>query len=127
MGDRANVVMIDKAYGTGETLETFFYTHWRGSELPYLVQTALRRKQRWNDPAYLGRIVFCTMLDDDDVRGETGFGISGQIGDNSYPLIVVDALMQVVRFEDPDTRLCLLSYSFEEYCALPDPQYPKSS
>ena len=80
MGDRANVVVLDNG-------PVFLYSHWGGHELPETVREALAREERWDDPAYLARIVFCQMVGDD--TGETGFGISTTPPDNEYDLIVL--------------------------------------
>lgn len=70
MGDRRNVIIKD-GRGVGVAL----YTHWCGTELPEIIKTALARRQRWDDTAYLARIIFCQMVkgSEDD---ETGYGIS---------------------------------------------------
>ena len=111
MGDRANVVLHE-----AEDRRVFLYTHWGGSNLPETVRVALARRQRWNDPAYLGRIVFSEMIGDaETLKLETGFGISATVGDNSYPYIVIDGERQEIRFEDPDSGGTIARYTFEEY------------
>lgn len=110
MGDRANVVVKDPY---GNKAEIFLYTHWGGSELPSDVQEALARKERWDDPSYLTRIVFCTMLHG-DTEGETGFGISTSQPDNEYPYIVIDTEKQQVRFEREADRSVIATHSFEQ-------------
>ena len=84
MGDRGNVVCYD---GRGNV---WFYTHWRGSELPELIKTALQNgKDRWDDPQYLNRIIFSEIVkgDEDDTDG---YGISSFIGDNENPIVRVN-------------------------------------
>lgn len=100
MGDRGNIV-IQEAPGK----RVYLYTHWSGSDIAKTAKRALARKQRWNDPAYLARIVFCEMIGHDDVgalQGETGFGISTGLCDNEHPILVVDVEHQSVFYEDPD-------------------------
>lgn len=93
MGDRANIVMHS------EEGRVYFYTHWSGTELPSILSTALSRgKERWDDPAYLGRIIFCQMIGK-GCNELTGFGISSFLTDNEYPLIIVDVEKQEIRFE----------------------------
>lgn len=82
MGDRGQVLIKDK--------KVYLYTHWEGGNLKKTVRTALARKERWDDPEYLARIIFCEM-----VRGrekeETGFGIgTSEHGDLNNPLITID-------------------------------------
>lgn len=92
MGDRANVLVRDD-YDPG----VFLYTHWGGYELPQVVQSALMREERWDDSAYLARIVFSEMIKN-EIDGETGYGISSVMTDNSNPVIVLDASAQKVLY-----------------------------
>lgn len=86
MGDRANVLIED----------VYLYTHWDGSELPFVVQKALKRgDDRWGDPQFLARIVFCEMVKDDPM-GTTGYGISHELGDNEYEILKLDTDAQLV-------------------------------
>lgn len=116
MGDRVNIAVQD------DGRRVYFYGHWSGFTAPLRVQEALNRQDRWNDPSYLARIVFCTFVKGHE-NDTTGFGISTTIGDNEYPLIVVDCDNQLVRFEDThgaymNRDIIGASFSFEEYCAL---------
>lgn len=84
MGDRANVVVRE----AGE--QVCLYTHWKGRELPGVLQTSLKRgADRINDFQYLTRIIFCDM-----VRGYendlTGFGITQKVHDGDRAVIIVD-------------------------------------
>jgi hypothetical protein len=90
MGDRANV-----AVKSGEDI-VYLYTHWTGSELPALLQEALRRGiSRWDDPAYLARVIFCEMVKGAE-KGVTGYGISASVQDGEDRVIVVDTDAQTV-------------------------------
>jgi len=91
MGDRANIIL--KQYN--EDTPLFLYTHWCGHELPRTLQEALARRQRWDDPTYLARIIFDTMIGNDQ-GGETGFGISTSLGDNEYNFLYVNVPEQTV-------------------------------
>lgn len=117
MGDRGNIVVIDNEQ------KVFLYAHWKGCDLPDIAQRALNRgRGRWNDPAYLTRIIFCDMIGN-DLKGESGYGISPFIQDNEYPLLVVNCDKQEVyaeaigRFE---IRGEGKSYSFEDFSKLQD-------
>ncbi len=102
MGDRANICYHDD----GGTI--YFYTHWDGEELPNILRAALLRgKDRWNDNAYLARVIFCEMIKD-DVLGLTGYGISTYLMDNEHPLIYVYPGDQTVSIGEKE-------YSFAEY------------
>ena len=110
MGDRGNIC-IREAEGA-----IFLYTHWGGSEIAKTAQKSLKRgTERWDDPAYLTRIVFDDMVDGD--RGTSGFGISRGICDNEYPIVVLDTDKQQVRFEDEKGRKAG-EWSFTDYAAM---------
>lgn len=71
------------------------YSHWGGTDLPYLLQEVIKRKLRWDDAAYLARIIFSRMVAG-DVAGETGFGISSRLCDNEHPVLIVDVSRKVI-------------------------------
>lgn len=105
MGDRANVLI--KSEGREGI---FLYTHGNSSNLPKVVQTALRRKQRWDDELYLNRIIFCEMIKGQE-SAETGFGIGAYVGDGKNQILHVDVDKQEIKLNDK-------TYSFKEYIEL---------
>ena len=108
MGDRANICVKEDQNDNG----VYLYTHWTGTELPATLQTALAKKWRWSDSAYLARIIFDVMTDGD--RGsETGYGISTFICDGQDRVLEVDCSAQRVRRNDK-------SWTFSQYVALSD-------
>jgi len=97
MGDRANVYVHH-----GSRPGVYLYTHWAGSELPATVVNALQRgRGRWDDDQYLARIIFCEMIKN-DVDGETGYGISAEVGDGDDRIVDVDTATQQIRFKGYD-------------------------
>jgi hypothetical protein len=70
MGDRAQVFI----HNGGHAAPVALYTHSAGGTLASTVARALARKQRWNDPEYLARIIFCEMVRGDEA-GDVDFGI----------------------------------------------------
>ena len=91
MGDRANVEMKEEGQPS-----IFFYTHWAGTRLPETLQEALKKgADRWDDPPYLGRIIFCQL-----VKGAsnelTGYGISPYCCDGEDRVLQVDSEKQTV-------------------------------
>src|SRR5687767_6295692 len=83
MGDRGNIVVMNDK---GENI--YFYTHWRGSDLPNIVAKALRRGvDRWDDPPYLNRILFCELVKGEE-NENTGFGIDTRMGDGGTELYI---------------------------------------
>jgi len=105
MGDRANVLI--KSEGKEGV---YLYTHWGGYELPQIVQNALKREERWDDEPYLNRIIFCEMVKD-EIEGETGYGISGYVGDGDDRIILIDVNEQKISLNG-------IAYSFKDYIKL---------
>ena len=114
MGDRANIKMID------DDGAIFLYSHWGGSELPSILHTALSKKWRWDDSAYLTRIIFCEMVKGQEDQ-ETGFGISTHIPDNEHLVIVVNPTDQIVGLETENGSRVYGPVSFEDFVKKPKP------
>jgi len=91
MGDRGNICI---RYEDGA--EIYFYTHWRGSAIKGMLQNALSKHWRWDDPPYLARIIFCEMIDGNE-KDETGFGIGPDICDNEHPIVYVNTHKKTVQ------------------------------
>jgi hypothetical protein len=114
MGDRAQVHVH---YDRRDRTPVVLYTHWSGTELPEAVRTALKRgKSRWDDTAYLARIVFCDMVRGDE-NGETGFGIAShpKDADGDYRVIDLNCRTQVITFVGDWGEESGRSYSFAEF------------
>ena len=105
MGDRGNVKIIDSF---DPDRHVHLYTHWRGSELKDIVKCALAKRWRWDDSAYLARIVFCEMIKGAE-GDETGFGISQEACDEG-PLVVLDPANQKI-------TIGKRTWTFEEFVA----------
>lgn len=106
MGDRGNIIVKD------DESTVYLYTHWTGSDLPIVIKAALQRgKDRWDDGAYLARILFCELVKGDEME-TTGFGISSIMGDGGTD-ITVDVDKQVVVDDEGG------SVSFKDYVAIP--------
>lgn len=117
MGDRNTVV-----FETREGQRLFFYTHWCGTEVPFRVQRALQdAKDRWEDPPYLARVVFCSMVGED--KDISGFGIDTEFIDNEHCVLVVRPEKLIVELHGIDANRVdfdhpLAAWSFEAFCAL---------
>ncbi len=96
MGDRGNIVIRSQSDG-----DIWLYTHWGGETLHDDLHAALSRDARWDDPSYLARIVFCSMLHG-DTDGTTGHGISSRKTDNGHEILVVDTDAQEVQVYPQD-------------------------
>ena len=115
MGDRANVVIIDSSTDLCSRTAVFLYAHWSGSDLPEILACALKRgRERWDDAPYLARIIFNDMTQGDP-QSLTGFGISTDLTDNEYPLLVVDTIQQRV-VEYPESKYKESGWSELETC-----------
>lgn len=112
MGDRVNIVV--QGY---EGSRVYLYSHWDGERV---LKSAVKglKSGRVTDAQYLPRIIFQDMLGSDD--GETGYGISSVIGDNQYPILVIDAesMNPSVHFEKEDKTPLTKPMPYQEFLAL---------
>jgi len=106
MGDRANVLVREYSEDNG----VYLYTHWNGSELPFALQEALAKEWRWDDAAYLTRIIFDVMTKKHH-NEETGYGISTYICDGRDRVLIVNSTAKTVSRNEK-------SWTFKEYIAL---------
>jgi len=107
MGDRANI----KVTGCGDV---YLYTHWNGYELPKILKQALiRGRDRWDDPQYLARIIFCEMVRGYEMEN-SGYGISGECGDGEDRIITVNSENKTVEWPFGHFE------SMENYIKIPD-------
>jgi len=114
MGDRVNVKVIDSGSAV------YLYSHWGGSELPADVQKALAKRWRWDDGAYLTRIIFDVMTEGRQGE-ETGFGISTRICDNEHPIVAVSSDSKCLWLENEDgSKIDGTKKTFTEFIALND-------
>lgn len=108
MGNRANIKIV-----TGKANDIYFYSHWGGYDLPLVLKRALiRGENRWDDDAYLNRIIFSEMIKG-NVLEETGFGISLELCDNQNFIINVNPTDNTVDFNSH-------YWSFQEYISMSD-------
>ena len=119
MGDRATVEIWNNAAAPkSEERPVVLYTHWGGSTLMQDVMSAIERRERWDDPAYLSRIIFCHMLcgDLNPISGSTGYGIlTDNVADAKLEIIVdCDRHEIIVKEIDRDNE----KYTFEEFAEL---------
>lgn len=113
MGDRGHIHLHE-----GDNSGVYLYTHSHGTELPSVVQAALRDgKNSWDDAPYLNRMIFSRLIAS-DVLGELGFGLDvnpSDIGDGGR-FVDVDHSVQCVTLlgENFDP----VTYTFDEYVKL---------
>ena len=92
MGDRRNIFITENGDTLASNKGIYLYTHWNGSSLTDTLKNALAKKWRWDDDAYLARIIFCEMVKGAEMD-ETGYGISleRQDYDNSDINVLTDS------------------------------------
>lgn len=88
-----------------------------GDKLPVVLQNALKRgKDRWGDTPTMTRIIFSEMIQN-DVLGNTGFGISNSIMDNDHLILVVDdANCRIGVFGETGRKW--ISYTYQQFISL---------
>lgn len=91
MGDRGQVYIKDE--------KVYLYTHWDATNLPQIVNRAIAKKWRWDDPEYLARIIFDEMVGKNQ-GGETGYGITTHMHGDIWRLVEVDCKKQLVTVKD---------------------------
>ena len=94
MGDRSNIVVKQS-----DGAKVWLYGHWMGTGAIDVCGEVLSRKERWSDEAYLARMLFSAMVKH-DIDSDSGFGISTQMQDNEYPIIVLDPKTQTACIEE---------------------------
>ena len=122
MGDRGNICIIYDRYNKKTQKRepdydkpVFFYAHWGGENLLKIVKSALEKRWRWSDDAYLARIIFCELIEGSE-RGETGFGIAPFICDNEHPIIVIiPSESKVGLAKEDDYKTLYAEWSFDEF------------
>jgi hypothetical protein len=95
MGDRGNVFITSTTSDEWKATEQiqlgiYVYLHWGGYDMPERVRSAIRHaRERWHDDQYLTRILIdqITREERDQMIG-AGVGLS--MGDNEYPITIVD-------------------------------------
>lgn len=89
IGARGCIGFIGNDKGNPGCNVTFVYTHWRGPDLPELVQRAVAVAQpRWGDPSYATRMALTHLIG--GIADDTGWGVDTMPGENEYNAIVID-------------------------------------
>lgn len=119
VGNRANVLVLDDTHPDIDK-GVWLYTHNGGALLPWVVQSVLRRGQRWKDAPYLARMLLCAMLDG-DLDGDSGVGITSRMTTSNHAIIMVDpSSHQQVSFHSEDRSLVYADWAFDEFIELGD-------
>lgn len=124
MGTRAQV----RVHSTPEAHDIWLYEHYDGNYLPEEVKRALARKQRWEVPEYLARVIFSQMLleaypnSEDALKGELGYGIGNRRHSDIRYLVDVNVDNQWVEVDycGGSGDKILWQGPFEGFVTLPD-------
>ena len=106
MGARGNIVVKDD-FSDGEV---FLYFHWSGHNIEKIVKEALSLKQRWDDSQYLTNIIYSVAYESSNGVS----GISSTLGDNEFPMLVLDCKEQTIT-EETEKREILNSWTFQGF------------
>jgi len=74
----------------GQYGSIFLYTHDLAHDLLHAVYDVLKKKQRWDDPDYFSRMLFCRMIPCELWDKAEGFGIGTQMYADIKFLITLD-------------------------------------
>ena len=80
---------------TSDEKPVVLYTHWHAKRMLGDLTTALQKKERWKDAAYLSRIIFCEMIRG-NLNNTDGFGILTENVVDAEEEIIVDIDRQEV-------------------------------
>jgi hypothetical protein len=95
----------------------YLYTHNNGRQLPQILKNALLRgKSRWGNTPVMTRIIFGEMVQN-DILNNDGFGISTELADNDFLLLIVDDSNQRVGVFGEGGE-CYITYPYETYATL---------
>lgn len=93
----------------------FLYTE-KGRGIIGSLHAALSKKQSWNDPDFLSRIIFCEMVPRDEWENTSGFGIGTEMYANIDIFISIDSTNQEVSIQARDAGLQdKFKMSFDEF------------
>lgn len=101
MGDRAYILVLDNHSPRHPVSGVYFYCQQGGRDLPILLQQVLARRQRWDVPAHLSRMIFNAMTRGKE-ESDMGFGISSTPFETEYNALVVDIEMQHILICDDE-------------------------
>jgi hypothetical protein len=80
----------------GANYSVYLYTHDYAKTLVGIVHDVLSKQQRWDDPDYLTRMLFCAMIPPNEWDSETGFGIGTQYFVDTNLLITIDLAETII-------------------------------
>ena len=94
MGDRSNIAIVQP-----NDTRVWLYGHWMGLDSIRVAGDVLRTTERLTDGPYLARQLFEEMIEGAYDK-QASFGISTEMQDNEWPIIVIDPQKQVAWLEE---------------------------
>jgi len=74
----------------------FLYTYNKGLFLVHILYDVLAKRERWDDEDYLSRMIFCAMINPEELKTSDGFGIGTQQYIDIKILISLDIINQKI-------------------------------
>jgi hypothetical protein len=93
----------------------YLYTHDYAKNLVAFVHESLSRRVRWDDPDYLSRIIFCSMIPYNEINNEQGFGIGTQMYVDINLLITIDTTSQTIEISSYGSGVDNIKMAIEDF------------
>lgn len=93
----------------------YLYTHSGAGSLVNDVHSVLSMRQRWDDPDYLAKMVFCKMVPVECWNTDLGFGIGTQLYADVNLLITLDTINQKILLQSATDKHYKLQNSFKDF------------
>jgi len=102
----------------GEYGSVFLYTHDLAHTLIHAIHDILSKKEKWNDPDYFTRMLFCRIVPPELWNTNDGFGIGTQMYADVKFFITVDLTLKkltITNWNDLGTNCRAIHYKFEDF------------
>jgi hypothetical protein len=93
----------------------YLYTHSGAGSLVNDIHSVLSMRQRWDDPDYLAKMVFCKMVPVECWNTDLGFGIGTQLYADVNLLITLDTINQKILLQSATDKHYKLQNSFKDF------------
>jgi hypothetical protein len=93
----------------------YLYTHDYAKNLVAFVHESLSRRVRWDDPDYLSRIIFCSMIPYNEINNEQGFGIGTQLYVDINLLITINTVDQTIEISSFGSGVDNIKMAIEDF------------
>lgn len=93
----------------------YLYTHDDSKTLLTTTHDILSKRERWDDPDYLSRMLFCEMIPEEFWKSNSGYGIGTQLYADIDLLISLDTVNQKITISSGLHSYSNLIFTFEEF------------